>query len=94
MKWVFALGLCVAIAGCAKSETAPLFASDDETCKSRGMRPGTQQYVQCRKRLEAESEANLARAEAQSKADMARAQADAAKAQCIGAHPTNPAGCF
>jgi hypothetical protein len=94
MKWVLALGLCLAIAGCAKGETPSLFASDDETCKSRGMRPGTQQYVQCRKLLEAEAEANSARAQAQSQADMARAQADAARAHCIGANPTNPGGGF
>ena len=85
MKWVLALGLCVAIAGCATSETPALLASADDICKSRGAHPGTQQYVQCRNRLEAQAEADSARAQAQARADMARAQAQA-QADAARAH--------
>lgn len=86
-----------------------MFPSDDEICVSRGTRPGTPQYVQCRKQLDAERKADSARAQAQAQADheravaqakaendraMAQAKADNDRHMCIAAHPTNPGGCF
>jgi hypothetical protein len=44
----------VALAGCARAESAAeaAFRADDATCKSYGVEPGTDAYVECRLALD------------------------------------------
>jgi hypothetical protein len=47
---VFLAAAAVALAGCARSESAAeaAFRADDAKCKSYGLEPGTDVYVDCR----------------------------------------------
>jgi hypothetical protein len=47
---LFVAAVAVALAGCAKSQSAAeaAFRADDATCKSYGADPGSDTYVQCR----------------------------------------------
>ena len=47
---LFLAAVSVALAGCARSESAAeaAFRSDDAKCKSYGADPGTDAYVDCR----------------------------------------------
>jgi len=49
MKPLIRAALCIAfLAGCASSDNG---ASDDAACQAKGLKPGSQDYVQCRESL-------------------------------------------
>jgi hypothetical protein len=61
MKFVSAMVVVLTLAGC--TSTQQLAQTDDEKCRTDGLKPGTAQYDKCRATLDAaRQQENLARA--------------------------------